>query len=67
MSNILFDFQATAAKVRKIKNDVQFLDLPEEVLRKIFVYLPEPVLHFLLRNVCRQLRDYVDGYIQYGK
>ena len=60
-------FKAPAAKFRKNEKEVNFLDLPEEVFRKIFAYLPDPVLHFLLRNVCRKLREYVDGYVQYGK
>ena len=42
------------------------LDLPYVVLRHIFSYLSDRDIYFNVRGVCRQLRGYVEDYIQIG-
>ena len=46
--------------------EIQLLDLPEEVMRHIFAFLPDNELHFNVRSVCRQLQNHVRNYVQLG-
>ena len=43
------------------------LQLPEEVLRLLFTHLEDEVVYLKVRVVCRQLKMYVDNYVQLGK
>ena len=54
-------------KVIDSTKDSDVLDLPYVVLRCIFGYLSDKDLHFNVRQVCRQLRGYVEDYVQKGK
>ena len=40
--------------------------VPEEIMRKIFSYLPFETLYFSLRKVCTKMQSYVDRYIKVG-
>ena len=44
-----------------------FLDLPTEIIEKVFSYLAVTEVYCNLRSVCHRLRDIGDGYIQIGK
>ena len=46
---------------------LNFLDLPEEILRHVFSFLPAAEVYYNIRCVCRQLLRYVEGYIEIGK
>ena len=50
-----------------VTKDSDVLDLPYVVLRCIFGYLSDKDLHFNVKQVCRQLRGYVEDYVQIGK
>ena len=45
---------------------MHFLDLNEDVLREIFLYLEYDEVFYVLGNVCKQLKETVDTYIQLG-
>ena len=45
---------------------MHFLDLNEDVVREIFLYLDYDEVFYTLRKVCKQLKEYVDTYIQLG-
>ena len=52
----------------KSQNDITtFLDLPPEIIEKVFTYLPATEVYCYVRNVCHRLRELVNGYIQAGK
>ena len=40
------------------------IKVPEEMMRKIFSYLPFETLYFSLRKVCAKMQSYVDRYIK---
>ena len=40
------------------------MTVPEEIMRKIFSYLPFETLYFSLRKVCAKMQSYVDRYIK---
>lgn len=42
------------------------LDLPPEIVEKVFTYLPAMEVYCNVRSVCCRLRDIGDGYIQTG-
>ena len=50
-----------------LKMELNILDLPEEVLRRMFSFLADAELHFNVRCVCRQLKHCVENYVQLGK
>ena len=41
-------------------------DLPEEILRHVFSFLPDDEVHYNIRRVCRQLLRYVEAYVEIG-
>ena len=43
------------------------MTVPEEIMRKIFSYLPFETLYFSLGNVCTKIQSYVDRYIKAGR
>ena len=43
------------------------LDLPPEIIEKIFSYLPAKEVYTNVRNVCHRLRCIADGYVHVGK
>ena len=45
---------------------INILDLPYGVVRSIFSHLTDIELFFNVRKTCRQLRGYVEDYIQIG-
>ena len=45
---------------------MKFLDLNEDVLREIFLYLDYDEVFYTLGNVCKQLKNTVDNYIKLG-
>ena len=47
-----------------VADNYVLLNLPEEIIRIIFRYLPQSNVHFNVRAVCRQLREFVDNYIK---
>ena len=47
--------------------EANVLDLPEEIIRHIFSFMTDAEVYFNVRCVCRQLRRYVEEYIQLGK
>ena len=55
-------------KKPKLYNErTTLVDLPPEILEKVFAYLPVGEVYYNVRVVCRRLQDVVDGYIQTGK
>ena len=50
-----------------LEGSLNILDLPEEVLRHVFSFLADAEVYFNLRCVSRQLRSYVENYVQLGK
>ena len=46
---------------------VTLINLPEDVIRTVFSFLTDIDLYLNLRIVCRQLRRYVEAYIQLGE
>ena len=71
----LIYIQATPAKQQRredcasqsVVRDLQIIDLPEEVVRRIFSFMADAELYFNVRCVSRQLRHYVEDYVQIGK
>ena len=53
-------------KMHKL-NKTTFLDLPPELIEKVFTYLPITEIYHNVRNVCRRLCEIVDGFLQMGK
>ena len=45
-------------------NGVNLLDLPEITFRKIFQYLDDQLVYFIVFNICRKIRNYVKNYMQ---
>ena len=52
---------------KSVVRNIDILDLPYGVLRCIFSHLTDADLYFNVRCVCRQLRGYVEDYVQIGK
>ena len=45
---------------------ITFLDLPENVFRKIFRYFEDKTVYITFRNLCKKIKVYVDAYVQLG-
>ena len=43
---------------------VNFLDLHEDIFRRIFRNLEDETVYFVMRSICRKIKAYVDAYIQ---
>ena len=43
------------------------LDIPEEVILKLFSYLTDHVVHFQVRSVCHKLKVLAEHHVQTGK
>ena len=52
----------TNLKLHNVKTTL--LDLPPEIIEKVFTYLPVTEVYSNVRMVCCRLRDIGDGYIQ---
>ena len=55
---------ATSAKISNPESTVNILKLHEDIFREIFGYLEVKTVYFTIRHVCRQIRNYVDGYVK---
>ena len=42
-------------------------NLPEEIVRNIFSYLSDAEIHFKLKQINHQFRQYAENYVQLGK
>ena len=52
-----------AKKKRINSNTLHILDLPEQIFRKIFLYLDDEAI-FSLKNICNTVKDYVNDYVE---
>ena len=48
----------------QMENRPHLLDLNEDIFREIFRYLDDDEVYFTIRNVCQQLKYYVDMYLE---
>jgi hypothetical protein len=55
---------ARANKREKLSLQTNILQLPEEVIRHIFEYLDPETVYLFVRQVCKILKYYVDGYMK---
>ena len=61
------DTELTFLRVNFLEEDgINFLDLNEDIFRRIFNHLEDETVYFILRNVCRKIKQYADTYIQLG-
>ena len=51
-------------KIKRRKLQANFLDMDENIFRKIFQYIDAWLLYSKLRFVCRKVNDYEKGYIK---
>ena len=52
-----------AKKKRLDSKTVHILDLPEQIFRRIFIYLDDDAI-FSLKKICNKIKSYVDGYVE---
>ena len=50
-----------------IEKTHSLLDIPEELILKLFDYLTDHAVHFQVRSVCRKLKVLAEHHVQTGK
>ena len=61
--NFSINMSDFAKKKRLHSKTVHILDLPEQIFRKIFLYLDDDAI-FGLKNICNKVRNYVNSYVE---
>ena len=62
-SNFSMNMSYSAKKKRLNSNTFHILDLPEQIFRKIFLYLDDDDI-FSLKKICNKVKSYVNGYVE---